>query len=159
MLPRAANHQGIMTMRSALLTLAGLLVVAPAHAQTGADSTAIRQTALDYIDGWYTGDGDRMARALHPDLAKRIVQTDPASGESRLGHMGKDQLVQATTAGYGKRTPEAERRADVTILDIFENAATVRVDARDWVDYLHIARWDGRWMIINVLWAMRPRAG
>jgi len=44
--------------------------------QTAADSTAIRQTALDYIQGWYTGDGARMERALHPELAKRIVRSD-----------------------------------------------------------------------------------
>lgn len=40
------------------------------------DSAAIRATALDYIDGWYTGDAARMERALHPELVKRIVMTD-----------------------------------------------------------------------------------
>jgi hypothetical protein len=45
----------------------------------------------------------------------------------------------------------------VRILDIFENAASVRVDASDWVDYLHLAKVNGRWVIINVLWELRPR--
>jgi hypothetical protein len=43
--------------------------------------------ALDYIEGWYTGDAARMERALHPDLAKRIVESDARNGGSVLGHM------------------------------------------------------------------------
>jgi len=41
---------------------------------TEADKAAIRQTALDYIEGWYEGNSERMERALHPDLAKRIAR-------------------------------------------------------------------------------------
>ena len=44
------------------------------------DLAAIKQTALDYIEGWYEGSAERMERALHPELAKRIVITDPKSG-------------------------------------------------------------------------------
>jgi hypothetical protein len=32
-------------------------------AQAPPHSLGIRQAALDYIEGWYTGDGDRVARA------------------------------------------------------------------------------------------------
>jgi hypothetical protein len=27
---------------------------------------------------------------------------------------------------------------------------------RDWVDYMHIARSNGKWLIVNVLWEMKP---
>ena len=47
-----------------------LLLAAESVAQTASDSAAIRATAMDYIEGWYTGDGDRMERALHPDLVR-----------------------------------------------------------------------------------------
>jgi hypothetical protein len=123
------------------------------RAQTAADSAAIRATALDYIEGWYTGDAARMERALHPKLAKRIVRTQ--DGQSQLGDMTAEQLIAATRAGYGKRTPETERQRDLTILDIFRSAAVVKVVARDWIDYLQIARWDGEWKIVNVLWEMK----
>src|SRR5574338_878929 len=96
---------------------------------TAADSAGIRQAALDYIEGWYTGDGDRMARALHPELAKRIISSDPASGRSRFGSMSAMTLIEGTRAGGGKRTPVAEQRKDVRILDIFRGAAVARVDA------------------------------
>jgi hypothetical protein len=147
-------------MRTTVVLSAALLFAVPgfARAQESNDSEAIKATALDYIEGWYTGDAERMERALHPELAKRMVYIDSSDGTSKLHQMGTDQLVGATRAGHGKQVPEAERRMDVTILDIYENAASVKVVARDWVDYLHVAKFNDRWVIINVLWEMTPEA-
>ena len=147
-------------MAKRLIPLLALLVLAPGalQAQSPADSAAITQTALDYIEGWYEGSAERMGRALHPQLAKRMVSPDPASGSSRLNHMTAEQLVAGTRAGYGTQTPEAERRGEVTILDIYENVASLKVVAKDWIDYLHVAKFDNRWVIINVLWELTPEA-
>ncbi len=140
---------------SATLVLTLLAVMAsPARGQTTADSAAIVATALDYIDGYYTADSSRMERALHPDLAKRIVRTDPQRGRSHLGQMSALTLVQATRSK--EATPESERQQDVTILDIFGNTASVKIVAQDWVDYLHVARWNGEWKVVNVLWELKP---
>lgn len=133
---------------------AAALTATPAQAQTSADSSAIVATSLDYIEGWYTGDAERMERALHPDLAKRIVFTDQETGQSKLGDMGADQLIAGAERGIGKNAPV--KRTDVTILDIYENIASVRIDAGEWVDYLQLARWNKQWVIINVLWEVRP---
>ena len=135
----------------AFLIAAALTAASPARAQTAADSAAIKATALDYIEGWYQGNAERMERAVHPDLAKRIVNTNER-GRSALGHQSAMTLVQNTRRGGGKETPAAQQRTGVRILDIFQNTASVRVDADRWIDYLHIAKWNGRWVIINVLW-------
>jgi hypothetical protein len=37
-------------------------------------------------------------------------------------------------------------------------AASARIDASSWVDYLQLAKWRGRWVIINVLWELKPRS-
>ncbi|HEX5736608.1 MAG TPA: nuclear transport factor 2 family protein [Blastocatellia bacterium] len=123
-----------------------------------ADATAIRQAALDYIEGWYEGNAERMERALHPELAKRIVRSDPRSGRSNLGQMSAMSLVQGTRNGGGKTTPKEKQQKDVTILDVFENAACAKVVASDWIDYLHLAKWNGRWVIVNVLWELKPQS-
>jgi hypothetical protein len=138
-----------------MMGVGAVLWVQPAVAQTSADSAAIVETALDYIDGFYTSDAARMERALHPELAKRIVVTQ--GGESRLRDMTAEQLVQATSGGGAKQIPEEARREDVSILDIYENVASMRIDAGPWIDYLHVARWNGDWKIVNVLWEMAPR--
>jgi len=31
----------------------------------------------------------------------------------------------------------------------------VRIDANGWVDYLHVAKWQDEWKIVNVLWELR----
>ena len=134
-----------------VVSAAAVLLALPAHAQTPADSAAIRQAALDYIDGYYEGSGERMERALHPELAKRIVRTN-ASGQSVIQQMSAMTLVLVTRAGSGRNIPSAQRRSDVRILDIYQNAACVRIDAAQWVDYLHLAKWNGQWKIVNVLW-------
>src|ERR1051325_1430405 len=148
-------------MMKSLLVISLLMFCAwDARAQTSvsaADQAAIKQTALDYIEGWYEGDATRMERALHPDLAKRIVRTDQKSGRSRLEQMSAMGLVLGVRAGYGKNTPKEKQQKDVTILDVYENAASVKVVASDWIDYLHMARWNGRWVIVNVLWELKPK--
>src|SRR5688500_4364849 len=130
------------------------LMSAAAHAQSDADRAAIRVAALDYIEGWYTGDAARMERAIHPELAKRIVRRD--AGGSSLSQQNAATLLQNTRAGGGSKTPEARRLKDVIILDVYENAASVKMVAADWIDYLHLARWNGAWKIVNVLWETRP---
>jgi hypothetical protein len=124
-------------------------------AQTPADSAAIRATALDYIDGWYAADAARMERALHPELAKRNVFSDDR-GRSRLIQMSAMTLVNGTRNGGGSDIPVAQRADSVKILDIYGGAASVRVRAATWIDYMHMARFNGQWRILNVLWENDP---
>jgi hypothetical protein len=128
----------------------------PSQANNDAESAAIRQTALDYIEGYYEGDAERMERAVHPELAKRIVLTNRKTARSRLDQMSAMTLVRGTRAGGGKDVPKDKRQMDVTILDIFEQAASVKIVASDWIDYLHVAKFNGRWVIVNVLWELKP---
>ena len=146
-------------MRTVTGLVLGLVLAAAASGQTAAsaESEALKQTALDYIEGYYTGDGARMERALHPEMAKRIVYAD-APGQNTLSQMSAMTLVNATRSGSGKSIPEDKRQKDVTVLDVFENAAVVKVVASDWVDYLEMAKWNGQWKIVNVLWELKPEA-
>lgn len=143
--------------RSVLIALIGLVTVGygRAAAQSSPDSVAIRQAALDYIEGYYEGQEARMERALHPELVKRIVRSDSLS-HSWVSTMGASQLVAGTRAGHGREVAAADRKTAVTILDVFHDVASVRIDAGPWIDYLHLARVDGRWVILNVLWALQP---
>ena len=147
-------------LRKRMILAAGLAVLCfatGASAQVSdADKAAITQTALDYIEGWYEGNPDRMERALSPDLAKRIVITND-QGRSMLQQMSAMGLVQNVKRGGGKNTPKEAQQKEVTILDVFQNAACVKIVASDWVDYLQEAKFNGRWVIVNVLWELKPK--
>ena len=97
-----------------------------------------------------------MESALHPELVKRIVRTNDKA-QSSLSPMSALSLVQATRGGSGKKTPAAEQQKDVTIFDVSGGAATVKLEMRDWIDYMHIGKVNGKWVILNVLWEMKPR--
>jgi hypothetical protein len=144
------------------IVLAVLLAVVPAVAgffQSASDAhEGITKAALDYAEGWYAGDAERMERAVHPDLAKRILGVDPASGRPRVDNMSAMTLVQFTRRGGGKNTPTDKRVSKVSVLDVYGNAASARLDMHDWIDYLHLSKIDDRWVIVNVLWELTDEA-
>ena len=98
-----------------------------------------------------------MERALHPELAKRMISTDPKTERSQFNHMGAMTLVQRTRDGGGKKTPQDRQLKEITILDCYNNAAVVKIVASDWIDYLEVAKFNGDWKIINVLWELKPK--
>lgn len=96
-----------------------------------------------------------MARALHPDLAKRAVTTDPDETLA-LRRMSKEELVSLTKQGALK-TPRAAWDRSVRVLDIAGNAAVARVETPWFVDYFHLGRFGERWVIVNALWYPKPK--
>ena len=110
------------------------------------DEEAVRAAALDYVQGWYEADGARMQRALHPDLAKRgLVDED-------LQPISAADLVDLTKNGMGKNQAGKKEKV-ITVLDIVDSIATVKVVSDQFNDYLHLGKINGTWAIVNVLWA------
>jgi hypothetical protein len=95
-----------------------------------------------------------MASCLHPALAKRAA-ADPDSGELDLVEAPFGAMT--TTAVAGGPKPCARELA-VTVFDIADGIATAKVVSEPFVDLLHLARFDDRWLIVNALWEERPRA-
>ena len=136
------------------------LQVQPARAELPdpAVVAAIEAVAYDYVDGQLEGDAARVARSLHPDLAKRAVAGDgPTSRELfPLRRMSADELIQLTADGALK-TPRAHWSRSVKVLDVTGNAAVARVETPWFVDYFHLGRFAGRWLIVNALWFPKPQ--
>jgi hypothetical protein len=120
------------------------------------DLTQIRQAALDYAQGWYEGDTERVRRSLHPELAKRRIVRDAQTGEEGVRHVSRQIMLDLTQQGGGRDEVPADKRVyDVTILDVCGDIASVRADTTEYVDYLHLARSQGRWLIVNVLYLLK----
>ncbi|MEW6188364.1 MAG: nuclear transport factor 2 family protein [Thermodesulfobacteriota bacterium] len=120
--------------------------------KTGEDRKAVRQTVLDYIEAWYQGDPDRGAQSLHPDLAKRIVRFDKESGQETLDPMSAERLIERWGSGDGKTTPVDNQKKEITLLDLQGGMASVKLETAAWTDFMHLARINGRWVIVNILW-------
>jgi hypothetical protein len=128
----------------------------PLGSDSRSEQAAIKATILDYVEGWYEGDAGRMQRALHSELAKRAYLPG-AEGQLVLDQMGAEKLVGGVRAGLGKRTPMDQRQKDVVIYDVTGHAATAKATMSGWVDYMHLVKVEGRWVILNVLWELKPR--
>jgi putative lumazine-binding protein len=146
--------------RSFFLALAALslLPFCSAQAQTDADREAVRQAALDYVEGIYNVDPSRIERSVHPKLAKLGFYRPPADDAYRPGvTMTFERLVEIAK-NYnkeGKLPKDAPK--EVTILDVLDQTASVKLVAEWGVDYMHLAKFDGKWMIVNVLWQSPPK--
>lgn len=113
------------------------------------DAAEIEAVARDYIEGWYAGNVERMDRALHAELVKRIPQSeDPDS----LREVTKTRMIELTADGGGD-TPDPDMEID--IYDIATDIATARVVSPEYVDYLHLVKTSGGWKIANVLFRNR----
>ncbi len=75
-----------------------------------------------------------------------------------MSDMGAMTLVNRTRAGGGTKAPVEKKEIEAIILDVFENAAVAKVVGPEWVDYLQLAKWNGRWLIVNVLWELNPES-
>jgi hypothetical protein len=115
------------------------------------DYAAIYQAASDYYGGWYEANVERIARSLHPDLAKRAIRKDK-SGKDFLHHLSKERMLEITKEGGGSDIPMDNQRYEITVLDKYEEIASVKVVAYEYIDYLHLAKQDGQWLIVNALW-------
>ena len=113
------------------------------------DIAEVETIARDYIEGWYTGDVERMDRALHDDLVKRIPGGEHAGS---IREITKKRMLALTAQGGGELIdPEFE----ILIDDVATDIATVRLLSPEYLDYLHIAKTFEGWKIVNVLFHTR----
>lgn len=111
--------------------------------------TAIVATVLDYFEGWFEGDAARMERALHPNLAKRALESD----DGTLDETTAEQMVDATARGLGRKRDPGDRRIEVEIVDVYGDVANVTVRSAVYREYVQLVRTAEGWRIVNTLWA------
>ena len=150
-------------MRRPLLALAALALVAtaPLRAQTAADSSGVRRAAMDYLDGFYTGDSTLHIRSIRPEVYKFGFWRARDSVRYAAGEQMKWDEFHAFTRRVKARgqAPNPNWRKDVQLLDVMDQTAAAKVTAWWGTDYLLLGKFDGRWMITHVLWqSFPPRA-
>lgn len=132
------------------------LVTAAVPAADPATIAAIEATCLDYVDGQLEGDAERVARSLHPDLAKRAVIGETPYERLGLRRMTKEELVNLTKEGVLK-TPREDWDRTCTVLDVTATTASARLETPWFIDYFHMGRFGDQWLIVNALWYSKPK--
>jgi hypothetical protein len=116
---------------------------------------AIRRAVLDYVEGMYNVDPARIECSVHPSLNKG------GFFEEKDGSYSFAAMSFAETIELGKhynadgRMPK-DAPKEITIFDVQEQIASVKLTAWWGTDYMHLAKYDGKWMIVNVFWQTHP---
>lgn len=145
-------------MKKLLVTFLLTLVLSlTAQAQTSDDKEAVRQAAMDYIESIYDVNPAKAERSVHPDLAKRGFFLKKGETAYMPLAMTFAQLIElAKSYNRNGRVPK-DAPKEVVIFEVSDQTASAKVTASWGIDYLHLAKYDGTWKIINVLWQSPPR--
>ncbi|UHO38870.1 nuclear transport factor 2 family protein [Chryseobacterium capnotolerans] len=122
-------------------------------AQTKQDTLSIKQAVLDYIESQHSLSPSRMERALHPRMVKRTFWKDKATGKEYLRETNTESMI-LLAESYNKKGDKfpASPQKEIKLLDISDKTASVKLIADEWIDYMHLAKLNGSWKIVNVLW-------
>lgn len=106
------------------------------------EERAIEQVVTDYMEG-----------AIQPEITKK--HNDNGEGIQLSKTIKYSELVSPTNPQIKKRVKKSEEslKLNVEILDINGNMASIKVGTNscELFDYLHLAKVDDQWKIVNVL--------
>jgi putative lumazine-binding protein len=115
------------------------------------DAAAIRACLLDYFEGWFDGNAERMDRALHPVLAKHAIGQDKVHSDTP-DVTSKDEMVEATRRGQGRTRDVPDRAIRIDVLGVSGDIACAAVHSAIYVEYVLLARTRDGWKITGTLW-------
>lgn len=119
------------------------------------DEEGVKAAVADYVQGIYQVQPDRIQRSVHPDLWKRGFYK--REGEWHLAPMTYEQLhrLSAEWNKEGKRANDQSPQ-EIVVFDVLDKTASAKLTAEWGIDYFHLAKVDGKWQIMNVLWQSPP---
>jgi hypothetical protein len=127
------------------------------RAQQSAEKAAVHQAALDYVEGIYLVDPSRIERSVHPDLAKRGFWREPAKATYEPQSTMTYTQLMALAASWNKAGTRDTSIKKIEVFDVLDQTATAKVTASWGIDHMHLAKYDGRWKIINIVWQAHPK--
>lgn len=148
-------------MRRMIILAAALLLAAPfsISGQSKDDREAVRQAVLDYVEAIYEVNPQRIERSVHPELAKRGYFKKKGETDYSSQPMTFQQLVDvAKNFNKNGRVPK-DAPKEVVIFDVSDQTASAKLTAVWGIDYMHLAKYNGKWMIVNILWQSPPKRG
>lgn len=122
------------------------------------EEAGVKEAVLNYVEGLYEVDSNRIKQSVHPDLYKigYFYRKDKQAYSGPL-RMTFQQLVDLA-ASWNKDGNSANEDSpkEIEVLDVLDKTATAKLTAAWGVDYFQLAKEGDQWMIMNVLWQSPP---
>jgi hypothetical protein len=138
------------------------LLLAPVTAMRAqapvSERDAVKRAVLDYVEGFYEGDSTRFVRSIRPEVFKYGFWIPRDSTKYQCERMPWAEFHSyANRVKANKRFAPASAPKEITVFDVLDQTASAKLVAYWGVDYLLLAKYDGRWMITHVLWQTPPK--
>lgn len=131
------------------------LLCSAAVAQT--DEELVNAAVLDYVEGIYNVQPDRIRRSVHPQLVKKGFWRPKDQAEYKdEAVMTFDQLVELAGKWNASGWLPQDAPKSIEVYDVKDKTAVAKLTAHWGTDYFHLAKYDDKWMITNVLWQSPP---
>ena len=122
------------------------------RAQPNADRRAVERAVLDYVEAIYEVKPELVDRSVHRELAKRGYMRGQ-NGKYTEAPMTFAQLrALAERWNAQGRVNAKTARKEVVVLDLLDQTASAKLTASWGTDYMHLAKYNGEWKIVNILW-------
>ena len=139
-----------------ILTMLTLIIVFNSKAQQ-TDRELVYKAIEDYVDALYLVQPERIQKSVHPGLTKkgywRKSDTEPYGPERTMTYQQLYELAGKWNA-KGKLPENAPKK--IEIFDVQDQTASAKLTAQWGTDYFQLAKYNDRWMIVNVLWQSPP---
>ena len=132
--------------------------VGASYAGPAEDVEAIEAAGHDYVRAFYRAEPERVDRSVHPELTKYGFYQPAGAPQSRPMPMDFGQLRQLAATLHKTRKAPADALDEVRVIDVLDQTAAAEIRGSWGIDYVHLAKFDGRWQILHVLWQSHPRA-
>ncbi|MGH1365726.1 MAG: nuclear transport factor 2 family protein [Calditrichia bacterium] len=142
---------------------AGLLFMAfTDSAETKADEAAIRVAVLDYVEGIYEVQPERIDHGIDVTMRKYGFGFNSRENTYYGAREMNFKQLRNLAANWNKDGSRADAKTspkEVVIFDQLEKIASAKLVAEWGVDYFHLVKEEGSWKILNVVWqSHRPKA-
>ncbi len=148
-------------MKKSITTLLVIFLVCYAgegYSQT--DKELVYAAIEDYVDGLYLVQPERIKKSVHPELMKKgFWRRDGNTEYDKESIMTFDELVDLASKWNAKGTLPKDAPRKIEIYDVQDQTATGKLTAQWGTDYFQLAKYDGKWMIVNIMWQRhQPKA-
>ena len=138
-----------------LLLVMTMLAMAGSALAGDEDAKGIEQAVTNYVRSIYDMKPELLDESVSPKLQKLgYMPAEDGSGMNEswmtfqdlkdlAGHLNKDGMFDPKTSPL-----------KVTILEHTDLIANVKLEAAWGIDYIHLTKFSGQWMIMNVIWEM-----
>ena len=130
-----------------LLLFFNLSIPAHENKTSNDEMSAVQSTVTNYIEGYFTGDAQRMEQTLHPHYLKHVIHPEAHP----MQEMSGPEMMRGVRSEGAPDMPTESKTEQVTVLDVAGDIASAKLVTPEWTDYMTLLKVNSEWKILSVV--------